>query len=416
MEETTYLKQKIKDCRRKLNLAKILENCVYYISFGALAAVLVEGISLFVPFYYANYFAAGCIGIGCLTGLVRTFLTWADMKAAAKKLDSFGLQERTMTAYENLDKEDAFTKMQRNDAVQMLKENESNIRISIKPNTRHLLAFVFSLACVCTLALVPSVAKEQAKEQHALKQEVKEKKKELSSVMDALEDIDTKSLSAEEKKKLQELMKSLEMSKKELDQVDSAQELASANERLQFKYQETAQSLTGIDPSKFGVRKHSRLHRQQVAASRAVLRMEMILPVRMGSLQMEVTITEIPSRLLVTEIMEITEIILPVMEIRPRMEMAMATEMVMAMVREMATAMEVAAETVMVRETAMETVTEVAAEMEAEEEPVRALQHMIMLPFQIKSGMTALCMETKLERTIPITTGRRMVLPGKVTM
>lgn len=254
MEETTYLKQKIKDCRRKLNLAKILENCVYYISFGALAAVLVEGISLFVPFYYANYFAAGCIGIGCLVGIVRAVMTWADEKAAARKLDSFGLQERTLTAYENLDKEDAFTKLQRNDAVQMLKENENNIRIPIRPNTRHLLAFIFSLVCVCTLAMVPSVAKEQAKELHALKQEVKEKKKELSSVMDALEDIDTKSLSAEEKKKLQELMKSLEMSKKELDQVEGAQELASANERLQFKYQETAQSLTGIDPSKFGVK------------------------------------------------------------------------------------------------------------------------------------------------------------------
>ena len=74
MEETTYLKQKIKDCRHKLNLAKILENCVYYISFGALAAVLVEGISLFVPFYYANYFAAGCIGIGCLVGIVDTII------------------------------------------------------------------------------------------------------------------------------------------------------------------------------------------------------------------------------------------------------------------------------------------------------------------------------------------------------
>ena len=254
MEEITYLKQKIKDCRRKLNLAKILENCVYYISFGALAAVLVEGISLFVPFYYANYFAAGCIGIGCLVGIVRALMTWADEKAAARKLDSFGLQERTLTAYENLDKEDAFTKLQRNDAVQMLKENENNICIPIRPNTRHLLAFLFSLVCVCTLAMVPSVAKEQAKELHALKQEVKEKKKELSSVMDALEDIDTKSLSAEEKKKLQELMKSLEMSKKELDQVEGAQELASANERLQFKYQETAQSLTGIDPSKIGVK------------------------------------------------------------------------------------------------------------------------------------------------------------------
>ena len=136
----------------------------------------------------------------------------------------------------------------------MLKENENYICIPIRPNTRHLLAFIFSLVCVCTLAMVPSVAKEQAKELHALKQEVKEKKKELSSVMDALESIDTKSLSAEEKKKLQELMKSLEMSKKELDQVEGAQELASANERLQFKYQETVQSLTGIDPSKIGVK------------------------------------------------------------------------------------------------------------------------------------------------------------------
>ena len=64
----------------------------------------------------------------------------------------------------------------------------------------------------------------------------------------------------------------------------------------------------------------------------------------------------------------------------------------------------------------METVTEVAAEMEAEEELVRALQRMIMLPFPIKSVMTAPCMEKKPERTILITTGRRMVLHGKETM
>ena len=415
MEETTYLKQKIKDCRHKLNLAKILENCVYYISFGALAAVLVEGISLFVPFYYANYFAAGCIGIGCLVGIVRALMTWADEKAAARKLDSFGLQERTLTAYENLDKEDAFTKLQRNDAIQMLKENENNICIPIRPNTRHLLAFFFSLVCVCTLAMVPSVAKEQAKELHALKQEIKEKKKELSSVMDALEGIDTKSLSAEEKKKLQELMKSLEMSKKELDQVESAQELASANERLQFKYQETAQSLTGIDPSKIGVKEAQQI--AQAASGQVVLRMEMILPVQMVSLQMAATIMEIPSHLPVTAIMEIT---LPGMETRRKMEMetATATATATAMAREMATVMEVAAEMAMARETgmAMETVTEAAAEREAEEEPVRALQRMIMLPFPIKSVMTAPCMETKPERTILITTGRRMVLPGKEIM
>ena len=145
--------------------------------------------------------------------------------------------------------------------------------------------------------------------------------------------------------------------------------------------------------------------------------MEMILPVQMVSLQMAATIMEIPSHLPVTAIMEIT---LPGMETRRKMEMEMetATATETAMAREMATVMEVAAEMAMVRETgmamAMETVT--VTEAEAEEEPVRALQRMIMLPFPIKSVMTAPCMGTKPERTILITTGRRMVLPGKEIM
>ena len=136
-----------------------------------------------------------------------------------------------------------------------------------------------------------------------------------------------------------------------------------------------------------------------------------LIELRMVSLQMAATIMEIPSHLPVTAIMEIT---LPGMEIRRRMEMETATATAMAMAREMATVMEVAADMAMARETgmAMETVTEAAAE----EEPVRALQRMIMLPFPIKSVMTAPCMETKPERTILITIGRRMVLPGKEIM
>ena len=145
--------------------------------------------------------------------------------------------------------------------------------------------------------------------------------------------------------------------------------------------------------------------------------MEMILPLQMVSLQMAATIMEIPSHLPVTAIMKIT---LPGMETRRKMEMATetATATETAMAREMATVMEVAAEMAMARETgmAMETVTEAAAEREAEEEPVRALQRMIMLPFPIKSVMTAPCMGTKPERTILINNGRRMVLPGKEIM
>ncbi len=52
MEETTYLKQKIKNCRHKFNIQKSLENCVYYISFEESigCTLLVEGISFVCPF------------------------------------------------------------------------------------------------------------------------------------------------------------------------------------------------------------------------------------------------------------------------------------------------------------------------------------------------------------------------------
>ena len=264
--------------------------------------------------------------------------------------------------------------------------------------------------------MVPSVAKEQAKELHALKQEIKEKKKELSSVMDALEGIDTKSLSAEEKKKLQELMKSLEMSKKELDQVESAQELASANERLQFKYQETAQSLTGIDPSKIGVKEAQQI--AQAASGQTGGSSNGNDTAGANGQLADGSNNNGDSQSSSGDGNNGNNTSGDGNSTENGNGDGDGDGNGNGNGQEMATVMEVAAEMAMARETgmAMETVTEAAAEREAEEEPVRALQRMIMLPFPIKSVMTAPCMETKPERTILITTGRRMVLPGKEIM
>ena len=68
---------------------------------GGFAALLVMLISLFVPFYWA-FLAAGiliiiAIPIGIMLGIKHR----KDDKAAALYIDSFGLNEQIITAYEN---------------------------------------------------------------------------------------------------------------------------------------------------------------------------------------------------------------------------------------------------------------------------------------------------------------------------
>ena len=68
------------------------------------------------------------------------------MKQAASRLDSFGLKERMLTAYENLDKEDTFAGLQREDAFTHYEQVRGRIKIPLLPDKRHILALVVSAA------------------------------------------------------------------------------------------------------------------------------------------------------------------------------------------------------------------------------------------------------------------------------
>lgn len=59
--------------------------------------------------------------------------------------------------------------------------------------------------------------------------------------MDALKQTDTSSMTKEQKKALQELIQSLALSQKEMQQADTKQALASAGQKLSYKYGQAAQ-------------------------------------------------------------------------------------------------------------------------------------------------------------------------------
>lgn len=248
MDERNYLLQEIRRSRRKLNIAKTLDTCICFLACAGVAAIVLEAVSIWVPFYYVHWCAGIVLLAAFAAGLVYSVVKRAGLHEAARKMDTFGLQERVQTAYEQMEDESAFARMQRQDAAKRLREKseKKEIRIRLLPDKRHLTAAALSLVLACGLAFLPSQARETASQRHAIHQEAKEKQKELSELADALEKMDTSTLTEEQKAKLSELQEALNRSMQELARADSREALDAAESKLGFKLEQTSQSLANL--------------------------------------------------------------------------------------------------------------------------------------------------------------------------
>lgn len=248
MDERNYLLQAIRRSRRKLNMAKTLDTCTCFLACAGVAAIVLEAASIWIPFYYVHLCAGIALLVAFLAGLVYSIVKRVGMHEAARRIDTFGLQERVQTAYEQMEDESAFACMQRRDAAEKLrvKCERKEIRIRLLPDKRHLTAAALSLALVCGLAFIPSQARETASQRNAIHQEAKEKQKELSELADALEQMDTSTLTDEQKAKLSELQEALNRSMQELARADSREALDAAESKLGFKLEQTSQSLANL--------------------------------------------------------------------------------------------------------------------------------------------------------------------------
>lgn len=243
MDIRKYLLDQIRKCRRKMNLAKLIDSGILCAAAGGIAGMLCEFVSLFLPFYHADLAAALCFGVGLLAGICYAIYRRADMKQAASRLDSFGLKERMLTACENMDSEDEFSALQREDARLCYDRIQEQIRIPLLPERRHILALLVAVLAVTGMHFIPSPAREKAKLFHQVQEQAKEEEKELEELLDALEGVDMESLTEKQRAKLEELLDTMELSREELERASSWENLSAAAQRLEFKYGQAAQSL-----------------------------------------------------------------------------------------------------------------------------------------------------------------------------
>lgn len=114
------------------------------------------------------------------------------------------------------------------------------------PDWRHILALLLSAAVVFGMSFIPSSVRDWALLHHQVQEKAQEEQEELGELLEALEGVDMESLTEEQKARLQELSEAMQRSQEELAQADSWESLNAALDRLDYKYDQAAQSLNNL--------------------------------------------------------------------------------------------------------------------------------------------------------------------------
>lgn len=248
MNQNEFLKI-MQSCRRRLNMAGFLKILLFALSVGAGVGILFQAAAFVTPLYYVNHYTVLALLLALLAAAAAAFVRRVNMEKTALVMDSFGFEERIVTAYENLSQEGALIELQRKDALSALRAHQDRIRIPLFPPLKTAFPLMGLLLVLAGLALIPSATKERAQEQHSVKEEAEEKEKEIEELVEALEELAQDELTPEQQAQLQEMIESLESSLSEYQQAVSAEMMAAAAEKLDYKYQNISSQIYDLAQS-----------------------------------------------------------------------------------------------------------------------------------------------------------------------
>lgn len=249
MGQSEFVKT-IRNCQRRLNLAGFLKKLVTALCIGTGVGIFFLAVSFVIPLYYAGLYAGLALMLALLAACLAAYMGRTGMERTALVMDSFGFDERIVTAYGNLEKEGVLVELQRADAMRQLQAHQDKIRITLLPPWKKTGSLVGLLLVLLVLVLLPSGMKDRAKELHSVKEEAKEKTEELEELVEALEQLEQQEeLTPEQQAMLQEMIESLQASQSEYQQVSSNEMMRAATEKLNYRYENMGSQLASLAQS-----------------------------------------------------------------------------------------------------------------------------------------------------------------------
>lgn len=195
-----------------------------------LIAVVISLIALVLPFYYAIVVATIVLILSFCAGIIWGVWKTPTPMQAALRADAKGHKEKISTAFYLQGKEDAFSQLQKKDAMRIAEQfqirKEFPIRIAWK---RIAVLLLFTVVFVIS-SLIDTPAKREAFVKHDVSKEAKEELARLEKVEKELEK--HPELAQNEAADVKE---QLENARKELKEAESYEDLKKAEERINKK-------------------------------------------------------------------------------------------------------------------------------------------------------------------------------------
>lgn len=233
------IRQFVYKVRGRLREQKIVDSLMIAVGTGLGIGVILSLFSLFVSFYYAVPFAVGIVAFSFLAGIVIGIRRTPSLMESALLADAKGHKEKISTAFYLQGKGDAFSLLQKKDAVVITESfqirKEFPLQFSFK---RGLIVCGFAVLFVVS-DLLETPARNHAVAKHEVNKEMKEEIAKLEKVEKSIKD--KKEISEKESAEVKE---QLEMAKKELSEAETKKELKKVKDRI-TKKMEMASEKTG---------------------------------------------------------------------------------------------------------------------------------------------------------------------------
>ena len=239
------LLQLFRKVRDRIHSSLILNYAVIGAAAALVCSIIAALLSRLIPIYAVYSKAAlGVLAASLIAVMYGAFKTPRNRQVALK-VDSLGLQERTLTAIELIGEQSTFAILEKQDALKHLKTINLKRALPIKPNRKYLVLCALLVAVLTVSAFIPNPMAERARELNQLKQDIGKLQKKITEIEKKI--VKNEKLTEEQKKeaevKLQELKKELKAAQSKKDIEKALQKSQKKLEYLSDKYTDSKENL-----------------------------------------------------------------------------------------------------------------------------------------------------------------------------
>ena len=224
------IRQFVYRVRSRIREQLVIDNLIKAVGIGMLVALIISLIALMIPFYYAIVFATTILMLAFLVGIIWGIRKTPNPMQSALLADSKGHKEKISTAFYLSGKEDAFSMLQKKDAMRIVEQFQIRKEFPIRVEWKRVAGMLILTLVFVITSLIETPAKREALVKHDVKQEAKEEIARLEKVEKELEKNPELA-----KNEVAEVKEQLENAKKELKEAESYEELSKAKERINKK-------------------------------------------------------------------------------------------------------------------------------------------------------------------------------------